>query len=54
MRELNTDYLGNITVGTDGKWYNGRNNLKEESIMAKAERDFIVGKVKEVIAAPSC
>ncbi len=21
MRELNTDYLGNITVGTDGKWY---------------------------------
>ena len=21
MRELNTDYLGNITIGTDGKWY---------------------------------
>ena len=28
MRELNTDYLGNITVGTDGKWYNGYNNNK--------------------------
>ena len=28
MRELNTDYLGNITVGTDGKWYNGNNNIK--------------------------
>ena len=26
MRELNTDYLGNITVGTDGKWY--ANNSK--------------------------
>ena len=29
MRELNTDYLGNITVGTDGKWYNGKNDKKE-------------------------
>ena len=28
MRELNTDYLGNITVGTDGKWYNGSYNNK--------------------------
>ena len=28
MRELNTDYLGNITVGTDGKWYDGANNSK--------------------------
>ena len=28
MRELNTDYLGNLTVGTDGKWYNGSNNTK--------------------------
>ena len=26
MRELNTDYLDNITIGTDGKWYN-RSNL---------------------------
>ena len=28
MRELNTDYLGNTTVGTDGKWYNDDNNTK--------------------------
>ena len=26
MRELNTDYLGNITIGTDGYWYSGKNN----------------------------
>lgn len=29
MRELNTDYLGNITVATDGKWYSGQNDAKE-------------------------
>ena len=29
MRELNTDYLGNITVGTDENWYSGENNAKE-------------------------
>ena len=28
MRELNTDYLGNITVGTDSKWYSGSKNSK--------------------------
>ena len=28
MRELNTDYLGNITVGTDGKWFSANNNTK--------------------------
>ena len=28
MRELNTDYLGTLTVGTDGKWFNGNNNSK--------------------------
>ena len=32
MRELNTDYLGNITVGTDGKWYNGSNNSKTSNM----------------------
>ena len=26
MRELNTDYLGNVTVGTDGKWFSGFTN----------------------------
>ena len=29
MRELNTDYLGNITVGTDGKWFAGEKNSKK-------------------------
>ena len=29
MRELNTDYLGTVTVGTDGKWYNGIDNEKD-------------------------
>lgn len=29
MRELNTDYLGNVTVATDGKWYSGQNDVKE-------------------------
>ena len=28
MRELNYDYLGDIRVATDGKWFNGSNNLK--------------------------
>ncbi len=28
MRELNYDYLGNVIVGTNGKWYNGRSNVK--------------------------
>ena len=32
MRELNTDYLGNITVGTDSKWYNGSNNSKTRNM----------------------
>ncbi len=29
MRELNTDYLGNITVGTNGMWYSNSSNKKE-------------------------
>ena len=28
MRELNTDYLGSVTVGTDGQWFTGWNNGK--------------------------
>ena len=32
MRELNTDYLGNITVGTDGLWYNNGNNAKTKAM----------------------
>ena len=32
MRELNTDYLGNITVGTDGYWYGGIAGRKETTM----------------------
>ncbi len=28
MRELNTDYLGNVTIGTDGKWINNLGETK--------------------------
>ena len=28
MQELNNDYLGNVTIGTDGNWYSGSNNAK--------------------------
>jgi hypothetical protein len=31
MRELNNDYLGNVTVGTDGYWYSSQNNEKNVS-----------------------
>ena len=32
MRELNTDYLGNITVGTDSKWYSVHTNSKTKNM----------------------
>ena len=32
MRELNYDYLGDIQVGTDGKWYNELNNSKSTNM----------------------
>ena len=32
MRELNTDYLGSITVGDDGYWFNGTQNQKNKSM----------------------
>ena len=32
MRELNNDYLGNITVGTDGKWYSKKRNSKDANM----------------------
>ena len=35
MRELNTDYLGNTTVGTDNKWYSGINNAKTANMPSK-------------------
>ena len=45
MRELNTDYLGNITVGTDSKWYDGswddKNTDKPESILNSNAQEMI-------------
>ena len=32
MRELNNDYLGNIVVGTDGKWYSNSYDTKNTNI----------------------
>ena len=32
MQELNNDYLGNITIGTNGKWYGGSSNSKTVAI----------------------
>ena len=45
MRELNTDYLGNITVGTDGYWYNknnnGKNAIKPSSVLNENAQSMI-------------
>ena len=42
MRELNTDYLGNITVGTDGKWFvkNGK-DVKPTSTISSSSQNLI-------------
>jgi len=32
MQELNNDYLGNVTIGTDGKWYSNNNNAKANTM----------------------
>ena len=43
MRELNTDYLGTTTVGTEGKWY-GPNNTKSVNMPSSVigtDQDFI-------------
>jgi len=37
MRELNTDYLGNITVGTDGKWYTHIYNSGTDEVIHKID-----------------
>ena len=55
MRELNTDYLGNITVGTDGKWYNGSNNSKTNmpSKMLSASAVDMIEEVKWNLGSPN-
>ena len=56
MRELNTDYLGNITVGTDGKWYNGANNSKTASMPSTTlsiDAQSMIQSVKWNLGSPS-
>ena len=48
MRELNTDYLGNITVGTDGYWYNGFNNRKNVSMPTSTLNNVAQNMIQEV------
>ena len=49
MRELNKDYLGNITVGTDGKWFSGTNNSKSNKPTSVLVGDIPVTYIKTVV-----
>ena len=49
MRELNTDYLGNITIGTDGKWYYSSNNKKTATIPLKLLNDYSQNMIQSVV-----
>ncbi len=56
MRELNTDYLGNITVGTNGKWYNGGNNQKTANMPTSSintDAQSMIQKVKWNLGSPN-
>ena len=46
-RELNTDYLGNITIGTDGKWYQGYN--KYSSMPTKLLQESSINMIQDVV-----
>ena len=48
MRELNTDYLGNITVGTDGKWFNSYYNKKEQNMPTSILNNNAKNMIQEV------
>ncbi len=48
MRELNTDYLGNITVGTDSKWYDRNNNSKTANMPTSALNQNAQNMIQEV------
>ena len=55
MRELNTDYLGNITVGTDGKWfgwYDNRKNDMPTTILSEYAQNMIQDVKWDVGAMP--
>ena len=47
MRELNTDYLGNVTVATDGKWYSDQNDVKEADPLPPLS-DYAVNMIQSV------
>ncbi len=48
MRELNTDYLGNITVGTDGKWFSGLNDKKNADIPTSTLNNNAKNMIQEI------
>ena len=48
MRELNTDYLRNITVGTDGYWYNGLYNRKNVKMPKSTLNNVAQNMIQEV------
>jgi hypothetical protein len=49
MRELNTDYLGKITVGTDSKWYAGYSNLKSAQKPSTTLNEYSQGMIDSVV-----
>ena len=49
MRELNTDYLGNITVGADGKWFNGMSNQKLANMPSNTINDTSQSLIESVV-----
>ena len=56
MQELNNDYLGNVTIGTDGKWYNSSNNSKttaKPSTTISSEAQNKIENVKWNLGSPS-
>ena len=48
MRELNNDYLGTITVGTNGRWYNGKNDKKTASRTTKTINTYSQNMIQTV------
>ena len=56
MRELNFDYLGNVVVGTDGKWYSGPNNEKSVAMpnnMLSAESQSMIESINWRLGSPN-
>ena len=49
MRELNTDYLGSVTVGTNGKWYSGMNNSKTSEMPSNTINDLSKSMIEKVV-----